>query len=145
MHVERTFTVPRPIDEVFDYLSDFENTNEWDPGTIRTSRTGGDGGLGTTYSNRSRFAGREVELEYTMIAFDRPTEFRCRGRNKQSTATDWMRFREVDGGTEVHYRADFEFHGITKLLAPLVVPRKLPALADETVADIQKALASPKS
>ena len=38
MHVERTFTVPAPIEQVFDYLSDFENTNEWDPGTVSTKR-----------------------------------------------------------------------------------------------------------
>jgi uncharacterized protein YndB with AHSA1/START domain len=34
MHVERTLTVPRPVELVFDYLGDFTHTNEWDPGTV---------------------------------------------------------------------------------------------------------------
>ncbi len=140
MHVERTFIVDRPIDEVFDYLSDFENTSEWDPGTIETTRTGGDGGLGTTYRNRSQFVGREVELEYRMVGFDRPTFFSCEGTNKTATATDTMRFTREGDRTQIHYRADFAFHGVVKLVAPLIVKPKLSALADETVEDIIKAL-----
>ena len=70
MHVERTFTVDREIAHVFDFLSDFENTEKWDPGTIETRRLSGDGGVGTTYRNRSRFMKREVELEYETIGHD---------------------------------------------------------------------------
>ena len=50
----------RPLEAVFDYLSDFTHTNEWDPGTVSTIRTFGDGGLGTTYDNTSEFMGRKV-------------------------------------------------------------------------------------
>lgn len=140
MHVERTFTVDRPIDEVFDYLSDFENTTEWDPGTLDTRRVSGDGGLGTTYTNRSQFMGREVELDYTTIGFDRPTFFSCQGTNATATATDTMTFTRDGERTQIHYRADFSFRGVVKLIAPLVVKPRLSALADETVEDIAKAL-----
>ena len=140
MHVARTFTVSRPITEVFDYLSDFETTNEWDPGTVETRRTSGDGGLGTIYSNRSRFMGREVELTYETIRFQRPESFSARGKNKTATATDSMRFSEVAEGTQIDYRADFEFTGIVRFIAPLVVGPRLEALADETVAQITATL-----
>ncbi|MET0930092.1 MAG: SRPBCC family protein [Aeromicrobium sp.] len=142
MHVERTFTVSRSIEDVFDYLSDFENTNEWDPGTIETRRTGGDGGLGTTYANRSTFAGRETELTYETIGFDRPTFFSARGRNKTATATDSLTFTRDGDRTQIHYRADFQFHGFVKLVAPLVVKPKLDALAEETVDQLRQALES---
>lgn len=140
MHVERTFMVNRPIEEVFDYLSDFENTNEWDPGTVETKRVSGDGGLGTTYSNISTFVGRKVDLEYTTVGHERPTYFSCQGRNKSSTATDSMRFTSQGERTQIHYRADFTFHGLVKLVAPFVVKPKLSDLADETIADITTAL-----
>lgn len=143
MHVERTFTVSRSIEDVFDYLSNFENTNEWDPGTIQTTRTGGDGGLGTTYDNRSTFAGRETELTYETIGFDRPTFFSARGTNKTATATDSMTFTRDGDRTQIHYRADFLFHGVVKLVAPLVVKPKLNALADETVEQIRTTLEGP--
>ncbi|MET0931846.1 MAG: SRPBCC family protein [Aeromicrobium sp.] len=142
MHVERTFTVSRSIEDVFDYLSDFENTNEWDPGTIRTRRTGGDGGLGTTYDNRSRFAGRETELTYETIGFDRPTFFSARGTNRTATATDTLTFTRDGDRTQIHYRADFQFHGVVKYVAPFVVRPKLDGLADETVEQLRQALES---
>lgn len=143
MHVERSFTVSRSIDDVFDYLSDFENTNEWDPGTIHTRRISGDGGIGTQYENRSKFAGRETELTYETIGFDRPTFFSARGTNKTATATDSMTFTRDGDRTQIRYRADFEFHGIIKYVAPLVVKPKLSALADETVEQIRRALDRP--
>lgn len=142
MYVERTFTVSRPIEAVFSYLSNFENTEEWDPGTVRTTRKSGDGGLGTTYANTSSFMGREVELDYETIGYDEPTFFACRGRNKTATATDSMTFTPDGERTQIHYRADFEFHGIIKFVAPLVVKGKLDSLADETVEQIRTSLES---
>ena len=140
MHVERTFTVSRPIEAVFAYLSDFENTIEWDPGTLETRRTSGDGGLGTTYSNRSEFMGRETELTYETIGHNAPTFFSCRGSNKTATATDSMTFTRDGDRTQIRYRADFQFHGIIKFVAPLVVKGKLDSLADETAEKITTTL-----
>ncbi|GAB3249603.1 SRPBCC family protein [Nocardioides dilutus] len=142
MHVERTFTVTTPIETVFDYLADFTRTNEWDPGTIETRHVSGDGGVGTTYHNRSEFAGRRTELTYECLAHERPTRLQFRGTNKTATATDTLTFAPVgDGGsTQVHYRADFEFAFPVSLVAPLVVKPKLAGLADETVAQLTRTL-----
>ncbi|MDR7087652.1 carbon monoxide dehydrogenase subunit G [Aeromicrobium panaciterrae] len=140
MHVERTFVVSTPIEETFAYLSDFENTEEWDPGTISTRRTSGDGELGTTYENTSEFMGRKTQLMYETIGHDDPTFFSCRGRNKTATATDTMTFTRDGSWTQIHYRADFEFHGLVRFVAPLVVKPKLDSLADETIEQIQKVL-----
>ena len=142
MHVERIFTVSKPIEAVFAYLSDFENTNEWDPGPVETRRTSGDGGLGTIYHNRSQFMGRETELTYETIGHDAPTFFSCRGKNKSATATDTMTFTRDGDRTQIHYRADFAFHGLVKYIAPLVVKGKLESLADETIEQIRTTLES---
>jgi carbon monoxide dehydrogenase subunit G len=140
MFVERTFTVPRPPEEVFDYLGDFTNTNEWDPGTVETRRTSGDGGVGTVYANTSEFLGRQVELTYETIVHDRPTKVQFRGRNDKAIATDTMTFTAAGAGTEIHYRADFVFSTLVNLIAPIFVKPKIEKLADETVAEIKKAL-----
>ncbi|MEO9324420.1 SRPBCC family protein [Nocardioides sp. C4-1] len=143
MHVERTFTVPRPVEQVFAYLGDFTTTEEWDPGTVTTTRTSGDGGLGTTYANTSEFMGRRVSLTYDTITFQPPTKVQFRGRNKGSTATDSLTFTATsDATTEIHYRADFVFHGIWKYLAPPVARRRIDALADETVQKMKQALSA---
>ena len=132
----------KPIEAVFAYLSDFENTNEWDPGTVETRRASGDGGLGTIYHNRSQFMGRETELTYETIGHDAPTFFSCRGKNKSATATDTMTFTRDGDRTQIHYRADFAFHGLVKYIAPLVVKGKLESLADETIEQIRTTLES---
>jgi carbon monoxide dehydrogenase subunit G len=142
MHVERTFTVPRPVEAVFDYLGDFTHTNEWDPGTVETRRTSGDGGVGTTYANTSEFMGRKVDLAYETIVHDKPRRVQFRGTNKQATATDTLTFTPVGESTEIHYRADFEFGRLVNLVAPLFVKPKLEKLADETVEQIQRTLGS---
>lgn len=142
MDVERTFHLPRPVEEVFAYLSDFENTEHWDPGTIETTRLSGDGGMGTRYANRSRFMGRTVTLEYETVGFDPPAFFACKGVNGRTTATDVMSFTPVDDtATQVHYRAQFDFPFPLHQLAPLVLRRRLDGLADETVESIRRALA----
>ncbi len=139
MHVERTFTVARPPDEVFDYLSDFTHSNEWDPGTVETRRTSGSGGLGTEYANTSEFLGRTVALTYETTAHDRPHRVQFRGINASATATDTMTFTPASEGTEVHYRADFEFGLLVRLVAPAFRGR-IERLADDTVAQIQRTL-----
>ncbi len=142
MYVERTFTVPRPVDHVFDYLSDFTTTNEWDPGTVETTRTSGDGGVGTTYANTSEFMGRRTDLTYETLAHERPHRVQFRGTNKTATATDTMSFAPAGDGssTQITYRADFSFVFPISLVAPVLFRGKLDKLADEVVEQIEESL-----
>jgi carbon monoxide dehydrogenase subunit G len=141
MHVERTFTIARPVEAVFDYLADFTNTNEWDPGTVETTRTSGDGGVGTTYANTSEFMGRRTDLVYETLVHERPGRLQFRGTNKSATATDTMSFVPDGDATTMTYRAEFDFGRIGNLVAPLLFRRKLEKLADEVVAQLQRTLA----
>ena len=77
--------IDRPREEVFDYLADFTHTNEWDPGTVETTRTSGDGGVGTTYANTSEFMGRRTDLVYETLVHERPGRLQFRGTNKSAT------------------------------------------------------------
>jgi carbon monoxide dehydrogenase subunit G len=122
MRVRRIVTAEKPLDEVFAYLSDFTTTTEWDPGTVQTVLTSGDGGFGTEYLNTSIFAGRETRLTYVVEDLVPNRHISLRGENKTVIAHDTMTFREAGGQTEVTYTADFTFKGITKLIAPLMKP-----------------------
>ena len=86
MLIERTVTVDRSPAEVFAYLADFTTTMEWDPGTVRTTRVSGDGGVGTTYRNVSKFLGRETELTYVVTEHRPPELLELRGENKTVVA-----------------------------------------------------------
>jgi len=127
VRLQRTVTVEKPLDKVFAYLSDFTTTTEWDPGTVRTVRTSGDGGFGTEYLNTSTFGGRQTQLSYVVVELVPNQRIALRGENTTVIAQDTMTFREVNGGradtsTEVTYTADFTFKGITRLIAPLLTP-----------------------
>ena len=144
-HLERVVTVHQPAATVWDYLSDFRSTNDWDPGTVKTERTSGDGGLGTTYLNTSKFLGNTTEIVYTVTELEPGRRITLRGENKSVTTTDTITVEgQEDGGvsrTVVTYRADFEFHGIAKMTEPaLGVPLK--KLGDEAEAGLQKALSA---
>ncbi len=140
MRLERTVRTDKPIGQVFDYLADFTHTTEWDPGSVKTVRTSGDGGLGTVYANTSKFAGRETDLTYTVIEHEPGRKIALRGENKTVTAVDTMTFREVGGGTEVTYVADFDF-GLLGPVIGLVLRPAFKKLGDEAEQGLNEALA----
>jgi carbon monoxide dehydrogenase subunit G len=140
MRLQRTVETTAPPDRVFAYLSDFTHTNEWDPGTVRTERVAGDGGVGTTYHNTSRFLGRETELTYEVVTHRPDSEFGLRGENSSVVAHDTMQIAPHGAGSRVTYTADFEFKGLGRLVAPLLRPA-LKKLGDEAEAGLRDALA----
>ena len=122
MKLRRTVIVERPLKAVFDYLSDFTTTTDWDPGTVTTVRQHGDGGIGTAYLNTSRFLGRETELTYVVRELVDQELIQLHGGNERVTAVDTMTFRAVPSGTEVTYAAEFTFKGPARFVAPLLAP-----------------------
>jgi NAD(P)-dependent dehydrogenase (short-subunit alcohol dehydrogenase family) len=141
MQLRRTVITDKPIDAVFAYLSDFTTTTEWDPGTVRTVRERGDGGVGTEYLNTSRFLGRPTQLRYLVQELDPPRRIRLRGENATVVATDTMTLTSVPAGTEVIYTAHFAFKGGAKYLAPLLRPA-FRRLGDEAEVGLRTALAA---
>ena len=140
MEIVRTVTVDRPVERVFDFLSDFTTTTEWDPGTIRTTREVGEGGVGTRYRNVSQFMGRQTELTYVVEEVSPQRRLRLRGENKSVVAHDTMTFTPTDtGGTTVTYRAQFDLKGLAKLSAPFLAPA-FKRLGDEAEDGLRAAL-----
>ncbi|WP_323100402.1 SRPBCC family protein [Intrasporangium sp. YIM S08009] len=139
MEIERSVTVDRPVDAVFAYLSDFTTTTEWDPGTVSTERVSGDGDVGTRYRNTSSFLGRQTRLDYLVIERVPGQRFALRGENPTVVANDTMTFVGQNGRTTVTYRADFEFKGIARFVAPLLAPA-LKKLGDDAEKGMRDAL-----
>ena len=79
--IERTITVPGDRQQIWDFLSDFTTTEEWDPPTRSTERVSGDGGVGTRYRNVSTFLGKETEATYTVVAYLAPHRLELEGES----------------------------------------------------------------
>ena len=137
--VQRTFTVTPPPAEVIDYLKDFANALEWDPGTQSCTQNGsGPVAVGTTWHNVSKVAGFTTELEYELTELtDRGLVFV--GRNKGATSTDTISVLPVGEGSEVTYRADIDMHGVSAVATP-VMKVVLERLGNETEEQLQQVL-----
>ncbi|MFY9915922.1 MAG: SRPBCC family protein [Nocardioidaceae bacterium] len=139
MTLSRTVQVDKPISSVYAYLSDFTTSEEWDAGTVRTTRVSGDGSVGTTYANTSRFFGRESDLTYVITALEPETKIALRGENKTVVANDTIVLSGDEHHTQVVYTAQFEFQGFVKYLEPLLtLPMK--RFGDDAQASLQQAL-----
>lgn len=129
--VERTFDVDKPVDVVIDYLQDFANATQWDPGTKScTQKTPGPVGIGTQWHNVSEIRGRETELTYELVHLE-PGHMTLVGKNKTATSTDDIRVVAASGGSTVTYHAQIELHGVAKIAGPFL-GGEFERLGDET-------------
>ncbi len=118
--VARSFTVAAPPPRVVDYLKDFGNAEEWDPGTQKCTRRGdGHIGEGTSWHNVSKIFGVTAELTYTLEKLTESTLVFV-GKNKSSTSTDTITVDPDDSGSRLTYRAELEMKGTAKILNPVM-------------------------
>ncbi|GAA2464201.1 SRPBCC family protein [Winogradskya humida] len=137
--VDRTFTVTAAPAAVLEYLRDFGNTEQWDPGTQSTTRT--DAGpivAGSTWHNVSKVLGITTELTYTLqeATSDRLVFV---GRNDGATSTDTITVRPAEGGSEVNYHLELQMHGAAKLATP-VMKFEFEKLGTETAKSLTETL-----
>ncbi|PUA80135.1 SRPBCC family protein [Nocardioides currus] len=137
--VERTITVDQPVERVWTYISDWTNTEEWDPPTVRTERTSGDGGVGTRYHNVSKFLGSEQEVDYEVKELVENQRMQLAGDAGSLTLLDTITLRPTASGTELTYHAEFTPHGAAKLAEPLM-PAGLKLLADRVAESLEEHL-----
>jgi len=107
-------------EELFRYFADFTTTNEWDPNTVKTTLLTGEGGIGSTYSNTSKFNGKESSLVYEVIEYKPNTLIRLRGENKNITAVDTMSIKDNGNTRTFTYEAKFRLKGLGNLVAPFL-------------------------
>jgi carbon monoxide dehydrogenase subunit G len=118
---ETTVHTPRPAPDVFDYLSDFSTTAEWDPGVTAARRLdSGPLGPGSRFSVTASFLGRDAELEYSITDYEPQRRVVLRGENATTVSLDEITFEPEAGGTLVGYSADLQLKGPLRVLHPVL-------------------------
>jgi len=137
-----TIATPRPIEEVFDYLSDFSTTLEWDPGVVEAERLG-DGPIeeGSEFRIVAEFLGRRNSLLYRIVEFDAPSVVTFRGASATVVSLDRLTFEPFGAGTQVTYDADLTLKGALKLADPLLAIA-FRRVGDRALAGLRGALAA---
>jgi carbon monoxide dehydrogenase subunit G len=139
--VSRSFTVHPAPAAVIDYLKDFSNAEEWDPGTESCTRVGdGPVAVGARWHNVSKIAGVTTELDYELTELT-DTRIVLVGRNDSATSTDTITVLPSGEGSEITYQADLDMHGLAHLAAP-AMKLVFEKLANDTEAQLTRALES---
>ncbi len=120
IEMQRTVFTHAPVAEVFAYLSDFTNAEQWDPNAVSVARLSGDGGVGTRYRVESTFAGRTTSLDYELTDLEPRSLIRLRGEKKSITAVDTITVTEGGARNVVTYAVAFEFKGVLRLFEPVL-------------------------
>jgi len=118
--VSRTFVVDPTPAVVVEFLKDFSNAEEWDPGTVSCTREDANPvQVGSRFTNVSKIAGVTTELSYRL---DKLTEGSLVfvGENDSAISTDTITVAPHASGSEVTYEAVIEAKGIGKVAEPLL-------------------------
>ncbi len=110
--VQRTIIVDQSPQAVFAFLADFTTTEEWDPPTLSTRRTSGDGGVGTTYHNVAKFRGKRTEVDYVVTSYVEGHSLQLRGDSGDVELVDTLTVEPTPtGGCAVTYHEEIRAHG----------------------------------
>ena len=136
-----TGTVRSTLDatNAFEYLSAFEHTPEWDPGTpVVKTLSEGPVAVGHRYHAEADFRGKRQTLIYEVVELA-GTRIKLRGENKSVISVDTIDVKPSGPGSEVRYTAEFELKGWLKFAEPFVKPA-FQSLAAPAMDGIKKTL-----
>ncbi|HEX9088850.1 MAG TPA: SRPBCC family protein [Arthrobacter sp.] len=106
----------------FDYLSAFEHTPDWDPGTpVVNKLSEGPVAVGHRYHAEAEFRGKRQPLTYEVIELT-ASRITLRGENKSVISVDTIDVLPAGAGSEVKYTAEFQLKGLLKVAEPFVRP-----------------------
>jgi hypothetical protein len=140
--MKRTISVPGPADRVYEYIEDFSNASEWDPGLVVSERLdAGEIGVGSRFRIVARFWGRDLETVYELTDRDPPLRVTFVGGTDRFTSTDVISVTDRGDEVTVDYRAIFELSGILRIIEPFL-KGTFESLADDAVAGLERVLSS---
>jgi polyketide cyclase/dehydrase/lipid transport protein len=83
-HYKASLDTPRPLEEMFAYLSDFSTTQEWDPGVIEAERLGeGPVREGTEFRLLARSSGERFPSSTALSNTSRQAQSRSAARARR--------------------------------------------------------------
>lgn len=116
-----TIDVPGDPKAVFDYLVDFSNTAQWDPGVIEAERLdAGKVGLASRFRVVVSFFGTSSAFTYRVTQYERPFRFRVEGSNGLVTSEDDVAITPVSGGARITYDANLRLPVYLFMLDPVL-------------------------
>jgi carbon monoxide dehydrogenase subunit G len=121
MRIEQTFTVARPPEAVFDYLTDPANLAAWQTSKVSVEQlTPGPPGVGTRIRETTKPPGAPAfEQTVELTEFDRPRRVHTHILKGPQPVDGTWTFAPEGDGTRVHFVAEGELRGLIRFLGPV--------------------------
>ena len=108
--LHEVFNTPRPVHEVFAYVSDFASVEQWDPSVSSARRlTSGRIGIDTRYRVVSRIGPARLPLHYVITEWQADKKVVLEGSCAFFTVIDTISIIATKTGTRLDYKAEFVF------------------------------------
>ena len=120
MNFKAAVTIERPIEEVFDYVSDPCNFPSWNSAVQSVRGTApGKAGAAATYLMERDLPDGHAENELVIDVWRRPLEFTVRTTSGPTPLTYRYLFSDEGSGTRVELEAEVQLPGVAGALGPL--------------------------
>lgn len=119
MRFENGVTIARPIGEVFAYIAAIGHSPVWQgPVLEATALSSGPIGVGSRFSQRVRFLGRQAEQVLEVTTYQPPRLLAITAVSGPVPVTVTFRLREEGQGTRLDAVTEGKLGGVARLAAP---------------------------
>jgi carbon monoxide dehydrogenase subunit G len=138
--ITQSVTVDRPVQEVWDFISNFENTTRWSRGVLEARQTSdGPLGIGSTLQTVVKAFGRRRTADYLVTEYEPNHAFAFKVTSGPMTSRARYLVEPAGAGTRLTASGEAEARGLYKLLAPMLV-RTLKRHSQDDLANVKHIL-----
>jgi uncharacterized protein YndB with AHSA1/START domain len=120
LKIEATTIINRPVEDVFEVLSNAENNPKWSSAFLEVKKTSeGPIGVGTTWRGVGKFLGKRTEVEIEEVEYE-PNRKVAQKSASPFPVNQQMSFESVADGTRVNLIFEADPGGFFKLAEPLL-------------------------
>lgn len=113
--------IPKPVDEVFQYVEDDSKMRQWIGGILESSRAPGPARPGTTFRQVVDVNGKPLELQGELTKYVPNRELGVRLRSEAADMDVTYQFEPRGSSTRIHYVCDSYYHKwLYRLIGPIL-------------------------
>jgi hypothetical protein len=127
-------------EEAFDYLADFSSVREWDPTAVSAEDLSDRVGVGARFAVVVRSAGKDTELIYETLEFERPRRIVLKAETSSLLSLDTITFVPTAAGCEVTYDARLDPKATLMKLANPMLSLMFKRLGDNAAKGLEREL-----
>ena len=121
IRVETKVEINRPSEEVFAFISNFENNPKWQSGQLEARFTSeGPLGVGSTYDQVAKFLGRRIVSTFEVLEYESNRKVKASSTSGSFPITFTRLVQPIDGGTIVKAIIEGDATGFFRLAQPLL-------------------------